>query len=220
MCRRGSCVVATSRRHPARANPGGRQERLAMSGCARYLPFCSCLIELRAASSRRDRSSDRPARRSQPGVVSVSRLHLGFVKSRARHCAARIVQLQSGSQQKSFVRQKDCTDEAGCLSRGREKRRSRGLQAGSGRHCAVIQRPGLRERVALIDAEFRSGGFAAIVGRHLRPARWCWSGPASGRGVGLAALLGPPRSGGLRQAALAFATWVAIASISAGDRQS
>jgi len=47
-----------------------------------------------------------------------------------------------GALKKSFVRQKTSTDEAGCLSRGR-RNASRGLQAGSRRPCAVIQRPGL-----------------------------------------------------------------------------
>ena len=75
--------------------------------------------------------------------------------------------------------------------------------------------------MALASCVVRSGGIAAI---------WSGTGPSGSLAmVGASERTGTAkvwrlRSGGLVrqpcQAALAFATWVAIASISAGDRQS
>ncbi len=114
-------------------------------------PVVFLIIEFRAASLRHDRSRIALVWRSQPSVLESAvldgkRLQRRFVKSRAPHHAARLRGWPR--RKKSFVRQKICADEAGCLSRGREKRRRRGLQAGSRRPCAVIQRPGLREPMA------------------------------------------------------------------------
>ena len=137
-----------------------------------------------------------PARRSQPGVLTGKRLHRRFVKSRARHRAAWTGRSQTGvAMKKSFVRQKDCADEARCLSRGREKRRGRELQDGSWRRCAVIQRPGLREPITLAYASLAGAAASPRLSRsRARPARWHGSGPARGevRGNGR-----PPGSGGL-----------------------
>src|SRR4051794_20373918 len=90
----------------------------------------------------------------------------------------------------------------------------RGLRTGSERHCAVIQRPGLR---SLWPSYAECRGAASPRSSGAGPVRLAGdkASERTGHGERLAALLGS-----LGQAALAFATWVAIASISAGDRQS
>lgn len=124
----GTVQVASCRRipahEPARANPGRGQER--ESRCLDVFDTsraCSWLIVFARHRDGPTVAEIAPARRSQPGVLTGKRLHRWFVKSRARNRAARPCAFaDGGTTEKGFVRQSDCADEAGCLSRGREKR--------------------------------------------------------------------------------------------------
>ncbi len=204
---------AHSGRHPAWADPGRKKECESRCWMCSIPPVLFLIIEFRAASSRRGRSRDRLGPAFTAGCFRWKRLQRRFVKSRARLRSARAG--RNGHNKKSFVRQKTCADEAGCLSRGREKRKRRGLQAGSRRPCVVIQGPGLREPLRepmgprMRRVEKRRHRAAIVPGPDP-------SGSLADQRAGRAR----QTSGGLAQAALAFATCVAIASISAGDRQS
>lgn len=204
----GPCVVATAACPvvPRGQTPAGAGVRIAMSGCARYLPFCSYLIEFARHRDGATVAEIALARHSQPGVLDVKRLHLRLSKA-GRGNTSRDGQLQNLRRgEKSFVRQRDCADEAVVLSRGREiaatlasSRKRAPLRSHSETRTEGAERARIRK---VQRRQTCRKSFEGWPSPRWRPAR--------------------RRTNSWRpcQAALAFATWVAIASISAGDRQS
>lgn len=154
--------------------------RIVMSGCARYLPFCSYLIELARHRDEATVAGNAPDRRSQPSVLNepfsmscsqravldVKRLHRRFVKSRARQ-GARWAITNRRCSEKSFVRQREWADEAVVLSRGRE---NRGAALTSRRKRAAPRSHSKARTEGAERARIRTAGKMATIMREPHPS--------------------------------------------------
>ena len=173
-------VVASRPAFPHGQIPaGGRNANLDV-GCVRYLP-CLFLVDcIWRGIVTADPSRDRTGPAFTAGCSHREEIASSVCQKQG--AASRRVNRASADgrcNEKGFVRQKDCTDEAGCLSRGREKRSRPGT---SSRKLAALRSHSETRTEELMPSQTRGA-----KRRHRRqgprmrtgPARWRRSSPAS-----------------------------------------